>query len=140
LVNVSFHRDFRDRLDPPADAPQQFNPGGLPPDWAELAPELDVQPGDLRITKRQWGAFYGTDLDLQLRRRGVRTVTLGGIATNFGVESTAREAYERGYHQILVEDAMTSVSAEAHEFVVRNIFPRIGQVRSTAEILAASVA
>jgi nicotinamidase-related amidase len=115
----------------------QFNTSALPPNWAELAPEIGPQPGDLIITKRQWGAFYGTELDLQLRRREVRTIVLGGIATNFGVESTARDAYERGYAQIFVEDAMASMTVEAHEFVVKNIFPRIGQVRSTDEVLSA---
>ena len=137
LVRVTFQQDSRDRLNAPADAPMQFNTSALPPNWAELAPEIGPQPGDLIITKRQWGAFYGTELDLQLRRREVRTIVLGGIATNFGVESTARDAYERGYAQIFVEDAMASMTAEAHEFVVKNIFPRIGQVRSTDEVLSA---
>lgn len=41
----------------------------MPPDWSDLIPELDHQPSDIVILKRQWGAFYGTDLDLQLRRR-----------------------------------------------------------------------
>jgi nicotinamidase-related amidase len=89
------------------------------------------------ITKRQWGAFYGTELDLQLRRRGIRTIVIGGIATNFGVESTARDAFERGYEQVFAEDAMSSVSAEAHRFAVSVVFPRIGRVRSTDEILQA---
>ncbi len=44
------------------------------------------------MTKRQWGAFYGTDLELQLRRRGIDTIILCGISTNIGVESTARNA------------------------------------------------
>ncbi len=92
LVTVAFHPDARDRLDVPVDAPQQFNPGALPPDWAELTPEIGPQPGDLLIIKRQWGAFFGTELDLQLHRRGVRTIVLGGIATNFGVESTSPAA------------------------------------------------
>ena len=61
--------------------------GQRPPDWAELMPELDRQPGDIVITKRQWGAFYGTELDLQLRRRGVDTILLCGITTNIGVET-----------------------------------------------------
>ena len=137
LVNVNFHPDSRDRLDVPVDSPQQFNPASLPPNWAELIPEIGPKAGDLLITKHQWGAFYGTELDLQLRRRKVQTIVLGGIATNFGVESTARDAYERGYHQIFVEDAMTSVTTEAHEFVVKNIFPRLGNVRSTNEVLSA---
>jgi nicotinamidase-related amidase len=137
LVRVAFQPDSKDRLNAPADAPMQFNSSALPPNWAELAPEIGPQTGDLIITKRQWGAFYGTELDLQLRRREVRTIVLGGIATNFGVESTARDAYERGYAQIFVEDAMASMTVEAHEFVVKNIFPRIGQVRSTDEVLSA---
>ena len=89
------------------------------------------------MTKHQWGAFYGTDLDLQLRRRGIATILLCGIATCIGVESTARDAYERGYRQVLVEDAMASFTAAGHQHTVTQIFPRIGRVRSTCEVLAA---
>ena len=74
----------------------QLPAGGLPPDWSELA-EGVAAPGDIIITKRQWGAFHGTELELQLRRRGVTTLALGGIATNFGVELTARQAWELGF-------------------------------------------
>lgn len=137
LVNVAFHSDSRDRLDVPVDAPFQFNASALPPNWTEIVPEIGPKAGDLLITKHQWGAFYGTELDLQLRRRGVRTIVLGGIATNFGVESTARDAYERNYHQVFVEDAMTSMTAEAHEFVIKNIFPRIGNIRSIEQVMTA---
>ncbi len=111
--------------------------GTLSPDWTELIPELDRQPGDVVILKRQWGAFYGTDLDLQLRRRGLTTIVLCGIATEFGVESTARDAYELGYELIFAEDAMTGLNAESHANSVERIFPRIGRVRSTEEIVAA---
>ncbi len=134
LVNVTFSPDGRDALKPEADRPMPRGP--FPPGFADLAPYLDAQPGDLRITKRQWGAFHGTELDLQLRRRGIRTIVLAGIATNIGVESTARDAYERGYNQVLVEDAMASMSAEMHAFAVQSIFPMIGLVRSTEEVLA----
>jgi nicotinamidase-related amidase len=137
LVRVSFSADAKDLLKVPADSPAQFNPNSLPPHWAELTPEIGPEPGDILIVKRQWGAFYGTDLDLQLRRRDIRTIVLGGIATNIGVESTARDAYERGYAQIFVEDAMSSTSAEAHEFAIKNIFQRIGNVRSTEAVLSA---
>jgi nicotinamidase-related amidase len=111
--------------------------GALPPDWSELIPELDRQPSDIVILKRQWGAFYGTDLDLQLRRRGLGTIVLCGISTEFGVESTARDAYERGYELIFAEDAMTGSTAESHANSVGHIFPRMGRVRSTEEILTA---
>ena len=100
-------------------------------------PEAGFQPGDVLVTKRQWGAFYGTDLDLQLRRRGIRTLIMTGIATNFGVESTARDAQERGYELVFAEDAMSSLSGELHAFVIENIFPVMGRVRSTEDILTA---
>ncbi len=89
------------------------------------------------ITKRQWGAFYGTNLEQQLRRRGIRTIILAGIATNMGVESTARAAQDQGYELVFAEDAMSSMSAEFHQFAVQNIFPMMGRVRISAEIIEA---
>jgi nicotinamidase-related amidase len=108
-----------------------------PANWSTVVDAAGAQASDLYITKRQWGAFYGTELDLQLRRRGIRTIVLAGISTNVGVESTARDAYERGYHQVFVADAMASPSAEAHANTLKFTFPRIGLTRSTAEVLAA---
>jgi nicotinamidase-related amidase len=135
LVRVTPSADGRDALVPVTDAPPA--PRERPAGWAEFVPEMEPRPGDIVITKRQWGAFYGTELDLQLRRRGVETIVLAGIATNFGVESTARDAYERGYQQVFVEDAMAAREPGHHESTVRAIFPRIGRVRSTEEVLAA---
>ena len=137
LVRVTPSPDGKDGLKPVTDAP--VPPGGRPPavDFAEIVPQLAPQPGDVVITKRQWGAFYGTELDLQLRRRGVDTIILAGISTNVGVESTARDAYERGYQQVFVEDAMAAREAEDHRHTVRSLFPRIGRVRSTEDVLAA---
>jgi nicotinamidase-related amidase len=85
-----------------------------PPDASHLAPEAGVEATDIVITKRQWGAFYGTELDQLLRRRHIKTLVLGGIVTNFGVESTARAAYDRGYALVFAEDAMSGITAEAH--------------------------
>ncbi|MFH0133746.1 isochorismatase family protein [Variovorax sp. VaC1] len=134
--------DVSELLSLPADASISRPPGSPvpPPEFSELVPEVQVQPGDVRITKRQWGAFYGTDLDQQLRRRGVRTLVMSGIATNFGVESTARAAFDRGYELVFVEDAMTSLAAEPHHFANRELFPRMGRVRSTEALLAALAA
>jgi nicotinamidase-related amidase len=98
---------------------------------------MGPKQGDFVITKRQWGAFYGTDLDLQLRRRGLTAIVLCGIATEVGVESTARDAYERGYQQVFVRDAMAGLNAESHANAIERIFPRIGRVRGTKEIIAA---
>jgi nicotinamidase-related amidase len=135
LVHVGGSPDGGDRLHPPTDAPMRA--GAFPPDWMELVPELDRQPSDLVVFKRQWGAFYGTDLDLQLRRRGLASIVLCGIATEAGVESTARDAYEHGYELIFASDAMTGMSPEAHANSIERIFPRIGRVRTTDQIIAA---
>lgn len=108
-----------------------------PPDFAEFVPEIAPMPSDVVITKRQWGAFYGTELDLQLRRRGIDTIVLCGIATDRGVESTARFAYEYGYQQIFVENAMAAMSQEQHNAAVNFIFKWIGRVRRTEEVLEA---
>lgn len=113
----------------PADAPP------LPANACELVPEAGVQEGDILVTKKQWGAFYGTDLEQQLRRRGIRTLMMAGIATNFGVESTARQAFDQGFELVFAEDAMTSMSAELHQFSVQNILPKMGRVRSTEQLL-----
>ncbi|MBU6141513.1 hydrolase [Patescibacteria group bacterium] len=135
LVRVTPSFDRKDALHPDADAPM---PAHMPPaDWAEIVPEMGPKEGDFIITKRQWGAFYGTELDLQMRRRGITTIVLCGISTNIGVESTARAAYELGYHQVFAEDATAALSAEEHSFTMAHIFPRMGKVRSTADILTA---
>jgi nicotinamidase-related amidase len=112
----------------------QFN-FSPPPDWTELAPELDRQPDDYTVTKLQIGAFYGTALDLILRRRQVTQVFLTGIATGSGVEATARTAYDYGYNVVSVVDAMTDRDADAHRYSVEKVFPRIGEIATTDEVL-----
>ncbi|NIY69104.1 isochorismatase family protein [Streptomyces malaysiensis] len=109
--------------------------GRFPADFADLVPELGQEDGDVVVTKHTWGAFHGTDLDLQLRRRGVTQVVLGGVATSIGVESTARGAYAHGYHVTLATDAMTDMDAEAHRNSVEKIFPRLGETDSTDAII-----
>ena len=131
LVNVAYSADFADALRQPVDQPRPLTV--LPAGWTELVDGL-AHPTDIRITKHQWGAFHGTDLDDQLRRRGVTTIVLGGIATNFGVESTARQGWERGYAVVIAEDAMAATTAEMHAFSVEKILPRIARVRAAASI------
>ncbi len=127
--------DGRDMLNPLTDAPAR--PQVPPPaGFADIDPTL-LPHASLVIRKRQWGAFHGTELDLQLRRRGIDTIVLCGVSTTMGVESTARDAFERGYQQVFVEDAMSAQAADEHEFAVRTTFARIGRVRSTEEVLAA---
>lgn len=132
------HVDFRGGMPLMVESDSSMQGGGnIPEDWAEFAPELGVTGEDLVVTKRQWGAFYGTDLEQQLRRRRIDTIVLGGIATTYGVESTARFAYEYGFNQVFAEDAMTDLSAEAHKASVEFVLKRMGRVRSTSEVLGA---
>jgi nicotinamidase-related amidase len=122
----------------PADNPMR-KPGtpAPPPEAVHLAEEAQVQATDLVVTKRQWGAFYGTELEQLLRRRGIKTIIMSGIATNYGVESTARAAFDRGFELVFAEDAMSSMSAEAHNFSCQNLFRTMGRVRSTRELIDA---
>jgi nicotinamidase-related amidase len=133
LVNVGFAKDFKDALRQPVDQPFAAPPGGFPENFSELIDGL-AKAGDVLITKRQWGAFHGTELDLQLRRRGIQTIVLGGVATNMGVESTARQAWEHGYAVVLAEDATSAMSAQMHDFAIGNIFPRISRVVKSADL------
>lgn len=107
----------------------------FPPDWTELVPELEQQPGDHLITKQRLGAFIGTSLDETLRHRGVTQVLLTGISTSAGVESSARSAYDLGYHVTLVADAMTDRDAEVHRHCIEKVFPRLGEVCTTNDVL-----
>jgi nicotinamidase-related amidase len=106
-----------------------------PAGWTELLPELDRQPSDYAVTKQQPGAFFGTALEQILRRRGATQLVLAGIATSIGVEATARTAYDHGYHVVLVADAMTDRSLEAHRHSIEVIFPRIGETTTTKALL-----
>ncbi|XHS78440.1 isochorismatase family protein [Burkholderiaceae bacterium UC74_6] len=115
---------------------QQVNNFTPPPDWAVLIPELDVQPGDHLVTKLQLGAFVGTSLEQFLRRKGITQIVLCGIATSIGVESTARQAFDLGFNIAFATDAMTDLNAEAQANSLARIFPRLGELGSTAELLA----
>ncbi|MGW3116463.1 hydrolase [Streptomyces sp. NPDC001107] len=133
LVRVSFAADGADTVPGRTEASR---PGGaFPEGWDVVVAELAGHPGDITVTKRNWGAFHGTGLDVQLRRRGVTQVVLTGIATSIGVESTARAAYEHGYHVTLVTDAMSDLDPEAHRGSVERIFPRLGETGTTADVL-----
>lgn len=109
--------------------------GDLPPDFAELAKDLDRQPRDHVVTKRTWGAFTNTDLAEYLKTEGVTQVVITGIATSMGVESTARQAHERGFHVALAVDAMTDMNADAHFNSITRIFPQLGENGATKEII-----
>ncbi len=137
LVNVDYSDGYADRPTGLVDAPLSLPAEGLPAGWAELAPEVAALPAEVRITKRQHSAFFGTELDLQLRRRGVDTVVICGLATNFGVEATARDAHALNYAVVIASDACSSTAPPLHDFAVTHILPRIARVRTSSEIVAA---
>lgn len=107
----------------------------FPEGWTDLIPELDQQPGDILVTKRTWGAFASTALEAQLKARGITQVVIAGVATGTGVEATARQAYEQGFHVTLALDAMTDRRPEAHDYSIKNVFPRLGETGTTREII-----
>jgi len=122
-------------LHPPVDTPVPAM--SLPDGWDAIPAPLGPDSADVIVTKWGWDGFHGTDLDVQLRRRGITTLAVGGIATNIGVESTARHAYELGYAQVFVEEAMAAFTEHEHRTAVETVFPRIGRVRSAEAVLAA---
>lgn len=130
--------DFNHLIPLEVDEPGQPPAAPPTPEAAlELVPEAGFTEGDLLVTKRHWSAFGGTDLAGELHARGVEIIVLGGISTNFAVESTARHATSLGLSVVLAEDACSSISAAAHQFACEKIFPRIARVRTTEEIVAA---
>ena len=134
LVTVGFRPDRADAVRARVQQPPPTPPPS--PDFSEIADELHADPTrDILIRKRQWGAFYGTDLDLQLRRRGTTNIVLCGISTSIGVESTARDAWEWNYNITFASDATTDMNQDAYDRSMSIIFPRLGEIGTTQEIL-----
>jgi nicotinamidase-related amidase len=127
LVNVAGGAPGR------TEQPRRFST--FPEGFSDLIPELDRQASDIVVTKRTWGAFASTDLEAQLKANGVTQVVVTGVATGTGVEATARQAYEQGFHVTLALDAMSDVRPEAHEYSLASVFPRLGERGSTHDIL-----
>jgi nicotinamidase-related amidase len=105
-------------------------------EMAEIVPEVAPVDGDLIITHQRVSGFAETDLDAQLRARGVTTVLVIGVATNASVESTARSATDLGYRTVVVGDACSAAAAEAHDATLASM-ALLGEVASTDEVLQA---
>lgn len=101
----------------------------------DIVEPVQPQPGDIQITKETWNAFYNTSLHNELQQRNITGIVLAGISTSIGVEGTARSANERGYNITFATDAMTDTVAAAHENSLTYIFPRIGELATTDEII-----
>ncbi len=120
---------------PPGRTDHSFPSRAFPPDFADLAPELDAQPSDILISKQRPGAFLGTELDAKLREKGVTQVFFAGIATSIGVEASARSAFDLGYNVVFVSDAMTDLNPVAHKHALEVNLPRLGEVDTTENVL-----
>jgi len=138
-VRTSFLPDESDALHPKMDVSRPARPV-RPEGWDQIVPQLSPSPTEPVVVKRSFDAFYGSELDLELRRHGIDTIVLAGISTHLGVEGTARSAYNMGYDMIVVEDAMGAAKLEAHEGSLKNVFPYIGRVRTVAQVIEAFTA
>ncbi|WP_034295276.1 isochorismatase family cysteine hydrolase [Herbaspirillum sp. RV1423] len=127
LVNVAGGAPGR------TERPRRSEP--FPTGWTDFIPELDQQPDDIVVTKRTWGAFASTDLEDRLKALGVSQIVVTGVATGTGVESTARQAYEQGFNVTLALDAMTDARLEAHDYSIKNVFPKLGETGTTQDII-----
>lgn len=137
FVRVSYGEGNVLQVRVPHDFGYAFEP---PAGWDVLDPRLGAADEDLVVTKHVVNGFHQTDLDLQLRRRGIQTLVVGGIATHQGAEGTIRGAHDHGYHQVLVEDAMSAITPVQHHHAVTEIFPLFGHVTSTDAVIAALAA
>lgn len=111
----------------------------LPDDYSKLVMKIatdETAKNIVKITKHNPSAFFGTDLDLQLRRRGIDTLILTGVSTSNGVYATALDAYQHGYHLIIVEDACSDREQELFEIFFKKLIPKLGRVMTTTAILA----
>jgi ureidoacrylate peracid hydrolase len=103
---------------------------------AEFIDELAPAPGELTIHKHRYSAFKGTDLDMILRARGIKTVITTGVSTNVCVESSLRDAFETGYYVCIPSDATASWDMSLHESTLQTVTHRFGLVTTTEEIEA----
>ena len=106
----------------------EFHPGFVPAD------------GDVVVVPHKaFDAFQGTDLDTQLRQRGIDHIILVGMVTNTCIDSTGRDAYEKGYHVTFVKDAVGAFTMEAHTATIEHDWPRFAHEILTADQLVASL-
>lgn len=102
---------------------------------AEMVEELKPEPGDYVIIKKRRNAFYSTELDFHLRARGITAVAIGGVATDLGVENTVRDAWDRDYNVIVIDDICVTAPASNHDHAIANVFPRMARIMSAEALL-----
>jgi nicotinamidase-related amidase len=100
----------------------------------QIHSRLSPQSHDVSVRKTRVGAFTTTDLDQQLRDRAVTTIILAGISTSGVVLSTVREAMDRDYQIVVLDDASADPDPETHGFLTRTIFPRYATVIEVSDL------
>lgn len=103
---------------------------------ADFHPQLRPAPGEIVIRKRSVSALAGTELDRLLRLKGINTLVLAGIVTNFVVEGTARDAVDRGYSVVVLADCCESLSDDMHAFSVQTLLPLLATVMTASDFTA----
>ena len=95
------------------------------------------EPGDIEIEKPLFSSFVGTDLEAQLRARGVDTLVFVGLTTDCCVDCTARDAFHRGFHIFVVEDACSAYGEELHRAALMGLEKNVAMLVTTDEVTAA---
>jgi nicotinamidase-related amidase len=103
---------------------------------AAIAAELAPGPGDVVVRKNRWSSFFQTNLDLQLRVRGIDTIVIAGGSTDVGIASTVFAARDLDYGIVVVRDACYSSRGNNNEFFMDRVFPRMGRVMAVDQAVA----
>lgn len=101
----------------------------------QIIKQLEPVKGELVINKTSAGAFNSTGIDIILRKMHIDSIIITGVATNACVETTARDAADRWYNTILVEDACASFDPLDHNATLRSFARIFGMVKTTAEVI-----
>jgi nicotinamidase-related amidase len=107
--------------------------------WAEVVPELKPAPGDLVIEKTTYSPFVSTEIDEQLRRRGITRLYITGLHTDCCARHTSGDAFQRGYDLVWISDALQAFTEEAHQagleyFKAWYASDADGQIRTTDQV------
>jgi nicotinamidase-related amidase len=103
---------------------------------AEIAREVAPARGDVLIPKQRWSAFFQTNLELQLKVRGIDTIVIAGGSTDVGIASTVFSARDLDYGIVVVRDACYSSRGGNHDFFMDRVFPRMARVMSVDDAVA----
>jgi ureidoacrylate peracid hydrolase len=139
--------DGSDSVDRLTDTDMDLSPGGnaekpIRPHFhkgsrdAEVAPELAPAQGDILVPKQRWSSFFQTNLELQLRVRGLDTVVIAGGSTDVGIASTVFAARDLDYAIVVARDACYSTRGSNNEFFMERVFPRMARVMTVDQAIA----